>query len=237
MIGLDKPFKPEWIYKILRLSKPGTQYQELKSDFEDIIHFRGKEAKRKSLTVIKRYYLELDKVKGKEYIKENVLHDLALKYSFETMKPLLLFVLLLKCDIAKFIQKKINLMFSNGKVDSLVLLSDARKNYGDRRIIRYAVSYYLTILGHFEVLKKVKSSYTWRDRKLSCPNYLLREMILLYAKESSTSEIELAKLKDDVVFSLFDLSDLEDVLREYNSKDWVYQKRLDCAKIIVKKKR
>ncbi|MFC1718883.1 hypothetical protein ACFL6S_34850, partial [Candidatus Poribacteria bacterium] len=213
-----------------------TQYQEIKSDFEDIIHFSGKEAKRKTLTVIKRYYLELDKVKGKEFIKENVLHDLALKYSFETMKPLLLFVLLLKCDIAQFIQKKINLMFNNGKVDSLILLSDARKNYGDRRIVRFAVSYYLTVLGHFGVLSKKNSKYTWKQRKLNCPDYLMREMILLYARVSSISEIELAKLKDEVAFSFLDLSYIEDVLREYNSKDWVYQKRLDSAKIIVKKK-
>lgn len=234
IIGLDRSFKPRWVYKILQLSEPGIEYKELKPKFFDIIEYEGIKSKKNVLTVIQRYYLKLEK-KGKQYyISENYLHDLSLKYSFESFKPLLLFVLICKCPIAQFIQEKINLLFvDQEKIDSKLLLDQSKKIYGDRKIVKYAVGYYLTILSYFDILIKSRSGYTWKNKKLNVPNYIIKEMLLFYAKSIERNEIDILDIQYEVAFSLFNLSKLENILMEYNALDWVYQKRLDSNKIII----
>lgn len=237
IVGLDKSFKPEWVYRILQLSKPGLEYKELEHEFRNIIEFNGSDAKRKVLTIIKRYYLEFKTEGGKVYIKENYLHNLSLKYSFETLKPLLLFVLLSKCEIASFIQNKINIMFSNiASVDSTILSYHVRKYYGDRKVVLYAVNYYLTILSNFDILDKSNSRYKWKTRKMDCIDYIIKDMILIYAKTFHKYEIGIILIKEDVRFSLFNIDILEDVLKEYNSVDWMYQKRLEGSRVIITSK-
>lgn len=234
IIGLDRSFKPRWVYKILQLSKPGIEFNELKPDFLDIIEYDGLRSKETVLHVIKRYYLNIDRKGKKYYISDNYLHEISLKYSFESLKPLLLFILIINCPIAQFMQNKINLLFVNQKkIDSKLLLSHTMRIYGDRKIVKYAVGYYLVILSYFDVLSKNKSVYTWKNKKLKIPDYILRDMLLLYAKIVKNNEIDILHIKEDVAFSLFDLSDLENVLMEFNAVDWVYQKRLDSSKIIV----
>jgi len=93
IIGLDKTFKPEWVYKILQIAKPNTLYEEKKEEILNIIEFDGYEAKKKASSIIRRYYLLFHKKQGKEYFSENYLHTLAKKYSFETMKPLICIIM------------------------------------------------------------------------------------------------------------------------------------------------
>lgn len=237
MIGLDRAFKPEWIYKILRKSKPGTKYKDIESEFNLIIEIEGLKSKKNIMTIIRRYYLKLYKKNGEEFFDKNYLYELSLKYSFDTMSPLLLFVLLCRCDIAKFLQEKINLKFlHNGSIDRQSLLTSARSKYGDRRIIKYAVGYYLKILQHFNILDPNNKSYVWLNKKINCPNYLIKEMILIYGAYLNLKEINVQDIINSIPFTYIITSRIEDVLREYNSSEWAYQKRLNANKIIIKKK-
>ena len=45
----------------------------------------------------------------------------------------------------------------------------------------------------------------------------------------------MADIQENIAFSLFDLSNFETVLMEYNAEYWVYQNRFDSKKVIVKK--
>ncbi|MDR3292414.1 MAG: hypothetical protein LBT10_09765 [Methanobrevibacter sp.] len=237
IIGLDKSFKPIWVYKILRLSKPGNEFDEVKDEFLEIIEYDGKIAKIKALTIIKRYYLKLERKNKKNCFRNNYLHEISLKYSFDSMKPILLFVLIYTCPIAQFLQSKINRLFINQKIINKAILDDVTKEtYGDRRIIIFAVTYYLTILSYFDILTKEKRKYTWKNMKLSLPNHILKEILIIYTHLRSNYEIDISSIQDEIYFSLFNLDNLENVLMEYNSIDWVYQKRVDSKKIIVKKR-
>jgi hypothetical protein len=234
IIGLDRSFKPRWVYKILQLSKPGLKFKDLEPEFLDIIEYKGLKSKKNVLTVIKRYYLQLKRENIEYYLSDNYLHELSIKYSFTSIKPLLLFVLICKCPIAQFIQKKMNLLFVNQeKINSRLLLEQTQKNYGDRKIVKYAVGYYLVILSYFDVLNKNKGNYSWKNKKIKIPNHIFKEMLLFYSKSIESKEIDVLNIKDDIVFSLFDLSNLENVLMEFNAEDWAYQKRLDSSKIII----
>lgn len=234
IIGLDRSFKPRWVYKILQLSKPGIKFKDIEPKFLDIIEYNGFKSKKNVLTVIKRYYIQLTRENQEYYLSDNYLHDLSIKYSFDSMKPLLLFVLISNCPIAQFMQSKINLLFANQEnITSKLLLEETKKIYGDRKIVEYAVGYYLLILSYFDVLNKERSSYTWKNDKLKVPNHILKEMLLLYSKAIERSEIDVLNIENDIAFSLFDLSKLGNVLMEFNAVDWVYQKRLDSSKIII----
>jgi hypothetical protein len=237
IIGLDKVFKPIWTYKILQLSKPGIEVSQLKDRFFDIIEYGGETAKKKTLTIIKRYYLNIERKGNKFYFNQNYLHDLSLKYSYESLKPLLLFVLLNNCPITGFLQSKINILFIDQEiVDNNVLREHAKENYGDRRIINFAVNYYLTILSYFDILNKEKDKYYWKNKKLNIPNHIFKELLIVYAQLRNDFEIDIIQIYEEVQFSLFNLDNLESVLMEYNSIDWIYQKRFDSKKIIVKNK-
>ena len=96
IIGLDRAFKPEWVYKILKLSKPGLHYKDLEPEFNTIIETQGLKSKKNIMTIIRRYYLKLKKVNGFELFDNNYLHDISVKYTFDSIKPLLLFTLLFR---------------------------------------------------------------------------------------------------------------------------------------------
>lgn len=235
IIGLDKVFKPVWVYKILQLSKSGNDFVEVKDEFLDIIEYDGKVAKRKTLTIIKRYYLKIERKGNKYYFRKNYLHDLSLKYSFESMKPILLFVLLFNCPIAKFLQSKINVLFIDQKIINNKLLNEhAKETYGDRRVVSFAVNYYLTILSYFDIFNKEKDKYSWKNKKINLPNHILKEILILYAQLKNDFEIDIATFQEETQLSLFNLENLESTLMEYNSVDWVYQKRFDSKKVIIK---
>lgn len=236
IVGLDRSFRPEWIYKILKISKPGVKYKDLELEFFNIIEYKGLKSKKNVLTIIRRYYLQIVKNNGEEIISDNYLHGLSQKYSFDSLKPLLLFVLLSKCDIAKFLQFKINLLFRDQeKIEISILHKHARKVYGDRKVVSYATGYYLTILSYFDVLNKEKHKYSWKNRKLNVPDHILMEMIILYAGINDLIEIDVHRLREDITFSIFNLSNLESVLVNYNTKQWIYQKRFDSKKIVLSK--
>ena len=61
-------------------------------------------------------------------------------------------------------------------------------------------------------------------------------MLILYSHIHDRYEIDVLRIQDDVAFSLFDLSNLENVLMEYNGKEWAYQKRVDTKKVIITNK-
>jgi hypothetical protein len=237
IIGLDKVFKPIWVYKILQLSKPNIEVKSLNDKFYDIIEYDGLTAKKKTLTIIKRYYLSIEKRKGKFYFKDSYLYDLSLKYSFDSLKPVLLFVLLVNCPIADFLTLKMNKLFINqNEIRSDILQDLAKDTYGDRRIISFAVNYFLTILSYFEVLEKDKTKYYWNNEKLNLHNNIFKEILIVYAIIRDNFEIDILQIQNEISFSLFNLSNLESILMEYNTIDWVYQKRFDCKKIIIKNK-
>lgn len=237
MIGLDRSFKPEWVYKILKLSKPGLKYKDLEPEFNSIIEIDGLKSKKNIMTIIRRYYLRLHRKEGMEFFDNNYLHDISIKYSFDSIKPILLFTLICRSDIARFIQDKINLKYlHNGHIDRLALYQSTMQKYGDRRVVKYAVGYYLTILEYFDIISINGNKYEWKIKKQNCTNYLIKEMILLYSAFTKKQEINVQDLINDTSFTYVDLSQIEDVLREFNADSWNYQKRIDSNKLIITKK-
>jgi hypothetical protein len=234
IIGLDRAFKPEWVYKIVKLSKPGLKYKDLEQEFNSIIEVRGLKSKKNIMTIIRRYYLKLQKKEGEEYFANNYLQELSTKYSFDSMKPILIFTLLCRSEVARFIQDKINLKYlHNGNLDRSALYVSTMQKYGDRRIVKYVVGYYLKILEYFDIIKISGKQYEWKSKKMTSTNYMIKDMILLYGAFTKKKELTLQEIVGATSFTFIDLSHIEDVLREFNAEAWNYQKRIDSNRIII----
>lgn len=239
IVGIDRSFKPIWVYKILQMCTPNVEFSIIKQDVLDVIEYKGIRSKENVVQVLKRYYLNLEKRRGtgnKLWTTDNYLHYLSNELSFESMKPILLFTLIQKCDMAQFLQKKLKIMFIDQEtIEPTIIQKYAIEELGDRSNVKKGVNYYLTILTYFNILEKDGRKYTWKNKKILLSNHILREILVLYAYLRNNYEIDISQIQDDIAFSLFDLSNIETVLMQYNSEYWIYQNRFDSKKVIVKK--
>ena len=139
--------------------------------------------------------------------------------------------------MAQFLHNKLNTFFMDKEeIDPLLIRKYAIEVLGDRSNVKKAVSYYLTILSEFDILNKVNSrAYTWKNKQLVLPNYVLMEILKTYAFIENDYEIDVDSLYGNIAFSVFDLSNLESVLMEYNNEEWQYQKRVADKKVIIYK--
>lgn len=236
IVGIDRSFKPIWVYKILQMCVPNIEYSTIEKDALDIVEYKGNRSKENVLQVIKRFYLRLEKKGNKLWTTNNYLHFLSKELSFESMKPILLFTLLHECEMAQFLQNKLKTMFIDQEIiDPIIIQKYAKDEFGDRSNVKKAVNYYLTILSYFDILEKEGRKFKWLNNKLILINHILREILVTYAFLRDIYEIDVTEIHESISFSLFDLSNLETVLMEYNNEYWVYQNRFDSKKVIVKK--
>ncbi len=239
IVGIDRSFKPIWVYKILQLCMPNIEYSTIENDLLDIIEYDGLRSKINVLKVIKRYYLNLEKKQGsgnKLWTSNNYLHYLSKELSFESMKYILLFTLIQKSEMAQFLQNKLKILFIDQEIiEPTILQKYAIEEFGDRSNVKKAVNYYLTILSYFNLLEKDGRKYKWNNKKYLLSNHILREILVTYAYLRDNYEIDIFQIQENIAFSLFDLSNIESVLMEYNNEYWIYQNRFDSKKVIVKK--
>ena len=236
IVGIDRSFKPIWVYKILQMCVPNVEYSTIEKDALDVVEYKGNRSKVNVVKVLKRYYLNLEKRGTKLWTTNNYLHYLSKELSLDSMKPILLFTLIQNCEMAQFLQNKLKTMFIDQEIiEPTIIQKYAKDEVGDRSNVKKAVNYYLTILSYFDILEKEGRKFKWLNKKLILSNHILREVLVTYAYLRDNFEIDVAEIQENIAFSLFDLSNLETVLMEYNNEYWVYQNRFDSKKVIVKK--
>ena len=239
IVGIDRSFKPIWVYKILQKCIPNVEYSTVEDEILDVIEYKGVRSKVNVVKVIKRYYLNLEKREGsgnKLWTTENYLHYLSKELSLESIKPILIFTLIQNCEMAQFLQKKLRTMFLDQEIiEPMIIQKYAKDELGDRSNVKKAVNYYLTILSDFDILEKEGRKFKWANKKLMLSDHILKEVLITYAYLRDNYEIDINDVYENIAFSIFDLSNLETVLMEYNNEYWAYQNRFDSKKVIVKK--
>lgn len=239
IVGIDRSFKPMWVYRILQMCVPNVEYSTIEDEILDVVEYKGNRSKINVVKVLKRYYLNLEKRPGsgnKLWTTNNYLHHLSKQLSLESMKPILMFTLIQNCEMAQFLQNKLKTMFSDQEIiEPIIIQKYAKDEIGDRSNVKKAVNYYLTILGYFDILEKEGKKFKWLNKKLVLSDHILKEIIITYAYLCDNYEIDIEEVQENIAFSLFDLSNLETVLMKYNNECWIYQNRFDSKKVIVKK--
>ena len=55
IVGIDRSFKPIWVYKILQKCIPNVEYSTVEDEILDVIEYKGVRSKVNVVKVIKRY--------------------------------------------------------------------------------------------------------------------------------------------------------------------------------------
>ena len=87
IVGIDRSFKPIWVYKILQKCVPNVEFSTIEDEALDVIEYKGNRSKENVLQVIKRFYLRLEKRPGHGrslWTTENYLHYLSKDLSFDS---------------------------------------------------------------------------------------------------------------------------------------------------------
>ena len=116
IVGIDRSFKPIWVYKILQMCTPNVEYSTIEDNILDVVEYKGNRSKVNVVKVIKRYYLNLEKRGTKLWTTNNYLHYLSKELSLESMKPILMFTLIQECEMAQFLQNKLKTMFIDQEI-------------------------------------------------------------------------------------------------------------------------
>ena len=99
MLGYDRPLKPEWIYKSLKLVEPGRKPEDYYEAYNDIaVELTGKDGRRKTRTVLFRTFIYSFQEK-QSTIENNLLIELSKQHDLEYMKPLYMAKFMLDYDM------------------------------------------------------------------------------------------------------------------------------------------
>lgn len=235
MIGIDRPMRPQWIYKTLKMVKPGQKTSDYNRKFEKIpSQLVGREGKRKVRTVIFRSFI-YSLQKEKHIINNNEFIMWTEKETLKSLEPVFLLKILMDYEITRFIVRKMALSIDSSHQVSVSLLSKlAIKKFGDRDVVKRSVRSFLTTLVHFKILRQAETNNFILNKKKSLSNEDLRKFIILYSKYYICSKMLNIKEIEPVFFYLFQPADLNAAAKEFNGIDWEYIRELERSILILK---
>ncbi len=235
MIGFDRPVKPEWIYKTLRMIEVGHNPGEYNLPFEDIaIELVGKEGKRKVRTVIFRSFIySFQKQRSK--IENNYLIELSHSKTINYLKPLYLIKLIMDYEILRFIINKMNLLIDkSGEFTTTILSKKMIQEYGDRDVVARSVRAFIKTLVYFGVLVEIDNKTFRIVEKLALNAEQIKDVLKLYSQNFIKSKIVDLNQIEKTIFSLIEIPSLNDVAMKYNGQDWEYIKDAHRAILMMK---
>ena len=225
MIGFDRPIKPEWIYKAIKISEPGKYLKTIFEQFNYIVsELTGNEGKRKVRNVITRLFI-IDESNKMKIAKNLVLKQLVDEKNIEFLKPLFLIMIIGKTQVLYKLSDLIIRLFKPNDVLNLELLKKKiQDEYGERDISKRAVSSFLKTLEYFDFIFKVDNSYILKDR-INITEDQFCEMLKIFSKEIlKTPQIDLNL--PNALFGYFCDFDLVTIAKKYNGIYWDYHSLL-----------
>ena len=235
MIGFDRPVKPEWIYKTLKLVKIGEKPSVYNEPFEEIANeLVGKEGKRKVRTIIFRSFIYSFQEK-RTVIENNIFIEWSKHHTLEYLRPLFLAKLLMDYEITRFITKKIELSFDHtNQLSSAILSQRMIQEYGDREVVRHSANDFLKTLVHFRIFERIKLREFRFIQKFHLSDEQAKDFLLLYARSFLKSGIiDLSSIESSLLY-FFEEKDFRNLARKYHGEFWEYVRDINRDLLMVK---
>ena len=227
MIGYDRPIKPEWIYKSLRLVEAGKKPEEYYDAYNDIaVELTGKDGRRKTRTVLFRTFIYSFQ-ESKSIIESNFLIELSKQKDFNYMKPIYLAMFIMDYEILRyFTQTYFKIFDASQEVSSTALTKKMSETYGDAEIIKRSTRSFLKTLSDFGIIEP-KSTTTYEQiRKAKISEEQVADILKLFAIVNHTKQINLKAL-DKSIFAFYQIPDLSTVANHFHPTKWEYIKGVD----------
>jgi hypothetical protein len=224
MIGLDRPIKPEWIYKLLNMVNVNDKPSEYNVPFENIAtELTGKEGKRKVRTIIFRSFI-YSMQNTRAFIQSNPIMELTKSRSLEFMRPIYLAKLIFDYEICRFIIPKFQLYKNkNNKINLKLISKKMIQEYGDRDIVKRSVRSFIKTLTFFNVFYMVDSNTIVQNAPYNISSDQWKHIIMLYGSFYLKSKfIDLNDIDYDLFFYLSGDSTFQDTIKENHGEVWEY---------------
>lgn len=227
MIGYDRPLKPEWIYKTLRLVEPGKKPEDFYDAYDDIaLELTGKDGRRKTRTVLFRTFIYSFQ-ENKSLIAENFLIQLSKEKDFNYMKPIYLAMFIMDYEILKyFTQTYFKIFDSSQEISSTVLTKKMTETYGDSEIVKRSTRSFLKTLSDFGIIIPKSKNVFEQISKVSLLEEQVADILKLYAIVTHTKQLNIGAM-DKTIFAYYQIPDLSSIANQYHTSKWEYIKGID----------
>jgi hypothetical protein len=227
MIGYDRPLKPEWIYKTLRLVEPGKKPEDFYDAYDNIaLELTGKDGRRKTRTVLFRTFIYSFQ-ENKSLIAENFLIQLSKEKDFNYMKPIYLAMFIMDYEILKyFTQTYFKIFDSSQEISSTVLTKKMTETYGDSEIVKRSTRSFLKTLSDFGIIISKSKNVFEQISKVSLLEEQVADILKLYAIVTHTKQLNIGAM-DKTIFAYYQIPDLSSIANQYHTSKWEYIKGID----------
>lgn len=226
MRGFDRPLKPEWIYKIVKLVKIGDKISALKFEMENCIPELEGDGNRKVRTIINRYFLSVNEDTKKGYVSDSVIIKLIKNLEFDEAKNVMFFILLIQEPILQYYSSILKKYFLDSEEFDLKFLQKlAIEKTGERDISGRSLRNFINTLVDFNIMGiNENKNYFWKD-KLFIRDELWCELFKIYGEYFLKSpQIFFEELNENVFF-YFEKIEIDLIAKRYNGEIWDYVKR------------
>lgn len=234
MIGYDRPLKPEWIYKTLRMVEPGQKPEEYYDAYHAIaVELTGKDGRRKTRTVLFRTFIYSFQEQT-SIIENNILIQLCKAKDFDYMKPILLSMFIMDYEILCFFTKTFYKIFDpSQEISSTALTKKMTENYGDTEIVKRSTRAFLKTLSDFKVIEPSGPTSYHQLPKAELSAEQVSDILKLYAIVHHTKQVDIQHI-DKSIFAYYAVPDLNQVANEYHTHEWEYIKGVDRGFLMMK---
>ncbi len=227
MTGYDRPLKPEWIYKSLRMVEPGRKPEEFYDAYNDIaVELTGKDGRRKTRTVLFRTFIYSFQEKN-SIIENNFLIELSKKKDLAYMKPIYLAMFILDYEILKyFTQMYFRIFDPSQKVSSTALTRKMTETYGDTEIVKRSTRSFLKTLSDFGIIIPKNTTTFEQINKTELSPEQVADILQLYAIVNHTKQINIRNL-DKSIFAYYTTPNLTQIANQFHPIKWEYIRGVD----------
>jgi len=233
MVGYDRPLKPEWIYKTLRLVEPGKKPEDFYDAYNDIaVELTGKDGRRKTRTVLFRTFIYSFQ-ESKSLIENNYLIELSKRKDFNYMKPIYLGMFIMDYEILRyFTQIYFKIFDSSQEISSTALTKKMTETYGDAEIIKRSTRSFLKTLSDFDIIESKSTTTYEQNRKISLSEEQVADILKLYAIVNNTKQINIGVM-DKTIFAFYQIPDLSNIANNYHTSKWEYIKGINREILMI----
>lgn len=224
MLGYDRPLKPEWIYKSLRMVEPGRKPEEFYDAYNDIAtELTGKHGRRKTRTVLFRTFIYSFQ-ESKSTIEDNILIQLSKKHDFEYMKPIYMAMFMMHYDIFRSFTKTYFQIFdASQEISSTALTKKMTESFGDSEIVKRSTRAFLKTLSDFHIIEPITKASYEQLNKATISKEQVADILKLYAVVNHTKQINIGEF-DKTILAYYNAPTLSEVAHSFHAKDWEYIK-------------
>ena len=233
MIGYDRPLRPEWIYKSLRIVEPGRKPEEFYDAYNDIaVELTGKDGRRKTRTVLFRTFIFRFQ-QSKAIIENNFLIELSKQKDFEYMKPIYLSMFIMDYDILRFFtQMYFKIFDASQQVSSTALTKKMTEAYGDTEIIKRSTRSFLKTLSDFNIIEPRTTTTFDQSHRKKITAEQVADILKLYSIVKNTKQIDLLNM-DKSIFAFYTIPNLSEVANKFHTDKWEYINGIDRELIMM----